>query len=301
MDKSPLVDFLRRKSDDSEYSFSDYSRDYTSEYQFGDRKCVNSNFLLFPRDSDRRSSGFSSEYDGNHSRQSFSSDRRSSHLSADFDRRHSSFSSYSDRRSSGYTSDCGDRRDSNFEDRSSASTSFVKSPSFYGRVNNPRISIDESDVQVLPESFKPGMRNVPDWLKSLRLHKYTNLIMSMTYQEMLELTEEELEKINVTKGAARKIANSIQKLKERSQILQDINLNVDNGTGDIKKILSDLECILKSPVKIEERIAEDTTLLTETNNDGNALIEQIIVTLRKVCSHLLLSSNTDTKNGKDNY
>ena len=58
------------------------------------------------------------------------------------------------------------------------------------------------------------MKNVPDWLKSLRLHKYTNLIMSLDYQDMLELTEEKLEEMKVTKGAARKITNSIQKLKE---------------------------------------------------------------------------------------
>ena len=309
MDRRPSLESSRRESNDSEYSFSDYS------LQFGERKSLNSNLFLYPRDLDRRSSGFSSEYDGNHSRLSFSCDRQSSRLSAELDRRNSSFSNYSDRRSSGYTSDCGDRRDSNYEDRISASSSFVKSPSFssnapfveYGRLeqNTPRISIDANDTQALPEApttIKPGMRNVPDWLKLLRLHKYTNLIMNMNYQEMWELTEEKLEKMNVTKGAARKFANSLQKLKERSEILQEINVNVDNGTGEIKKILADLEGILRSPIMIEEETSEEDgneLLLKEPNTDGKLLIEQIVVTLRKVCSYLLLSSNIDPKNGKD--
>ena len=166
-----------------------------------------------------------------------SSDRQSSYLSADYDRRYSSFSGYSDRRSSGYTSDCSDRRVS-LEDRFSASPSFLKSPSINSKdlcvegtkeLNNPRISIAESKDRVAAEMIKPGMKNVPDWLKSLRLHKYTNLIMSLDYQDMVDLTEGKLEEIKVTKGAARKIANSLQKLKEISKLLHNINEKIESG------------------------------------------------------------------------
>ena len=45
---------------------------------------------------------------------------------------------------------------------------------------------------------------------------------------MMDLTEEKLEKMNVTKGAARKIVNSLQKLKERSKLLDDMNTDIDN-------------------------------------------------------------------------
>ncbi|MED6265235.1 hypothetical protein CHARACLAT_023250, partial [Characodon lateralis] len=38
-----------------------------------------------------------------------------------------------------------------------------------------------------------GMRDVPAWLKSLRLHKYAALFSTMTYDEMMSLTEEQLE------------------------------------------------------------------------------------------------------------
>ncbi|KAG5285236.1 hypothetical protein AALO_G00001070 [Alosa alosa] len=67
-----------------------------------------------------------------------------------------------------------------------------------------------------------GMRDVPAWLKSLRLHKYASLFSTMTYDEMMSLTEEQLESQNVTKGARHKIIISIQKLKERQNMLRSL-------------------------------------------------------------------------------
>jgi hypothetical protein len=116
----------------------------------------------------------------------------------------------------------------------------------------------------------------------------------MSYVEMMDLTEEKLVKMNVTKGAARKIVNSLQKLKERSKLLHDMNTDIDNGTGDIKNMIADLEGILKSPINIHHEAKE----LMETYSDGKLLIDQITVTLRKLCSVLLLSQNTDPRNGK---
>ena len=62
----------------------------------------------------------------------------------------------------------------------------------------------------------------------------------------------------------------------------------------MKKILADLEFILRSPMKIE-----DASLEIEITNDRNALIRQIIVTMQIVCSNLLLSPTTEPKNGKN--
>jgi len=87
-----------------------------------------------------------------------------------------------------------------------------------------------------------NITDVPLWLKSLRLHKYSQLFARMNYDEMLELTEEKLEqkvpfehkvqKIDtfyvlvsfqgVTVGARRKIILSVQKLKERVALLQQL-------------------------------------------------------------------------------
>ena len=80
------------------------------------------------------------------------------------------------------------------------------------------------------------MRGVPEWLKSLRLHKYTNLLLSLTYEEMVELDEDKLEALGVTKGARRKIVASIVKLKERQAQLKAID-KVRTNTKDSRFFL----------------------------------------------------------------
>ena len=65
------------------------------------------------------------------------------------------------------------------------------------------------------------------WLKSLRLHKYANIFVDLTYEEMLNLSEEFLEKKGVTKGARNKIILCIQKIKERKKTLlqlEEVNI-----------------------------------------------------------------------------
>lgn len=55
------------------------------------------------------------------------------------------------------------------------------------------------------EGFDPRMlTDIPGWLKSLRLHKYTVCFESMPWQEMIMLTEEQLEGKGVTALGARR-------------------------------------------------------------------------------------------------
>ena len=67
----------------------------------------------------------------------------------------------------------------------------------------------------------------------------------------------------------------------------------------MKKMLADLDFILRSPIKIEERVNREAAQEIEITNDGNALVKQILVTMRIVCSNLLLSPTTEPKNGKN--
>lgn len=60
------------------------------------------------------------------------------------------------------------------------------------------------------------------WLKSLRLHKYTNMFQQMNYDQMMTLNEHQLELQSVTKGARRKILQSVQKLRERVDFLKQL-------------------------------------------------------------------------------
>uniref|UniRef100_A0A3Q1JM36 SAM domain-containing protein n=1 Tax=Anabas testudineus TaxID=64144 RepID=A0A3Q1JM36_ANATE len=93
-----------------------------------------------------------------------------------------------------------------------------------------------------------GMKDVPAWLKSLRLHKYASLFSQMTYEEMMILTEQHLETQNVTKGARHKIALSIQKLRERQSVLKSLEKDILEG-GNLRNALQELQQIIITPIK----------------------------------------------------
>ncbi|XP_068766002.1 protein Smaug homolog 2 isoform X1 [Struthio camelus] len=93
-----------------------------------------------------------------------------------------------------------------------------------------------------------GMKDVPSWLKSLRLHKYAALFSQMTYEEMMTLTEHHLESQNVTKGARHKIALSIQKLRERQSVLKSLEKDILEG-GNLWTALQELQQIMVTPIK----------------------------------------------------
>ncbi|XP_064177459.1 protein Smaug homolog 1 isoform X4 [Anguilla rostrata] len=90
--------------------------------------------------------------------------------------------------------------------------------------------------------------NVPAWLKSLRLHKYAALFSTMTYDEMMSLTEQQLESRSVTKGARHKIVISIQKLKERQNVLRSLEKDVLEG-GNLRTPLQELHQMILTPIK----------------------------------------------------
>ncbi|XP_077180144.1 protein Smaug homolog 1 isoform X2 [Paroedura picta] len=90
--------------------------------------------------------------------------------------------------------------------------------------------------------------NVPAWLKSLRLHKYAALFSQMTYDEMMALTECQLEAQNVTKGARHKIVISIQKLKERQNLLKSLERDILEGSN-LRVPLQELHQMIVTPIK----------------------------------------------------
>ncbi|XP_038641904.1 protein Smaug homolog 1 isoform X2 [Scyliorhinus canicula] len=90
--------------------------------------------------------------------------------------------------------------------------------------------------------------DVPTWLKSLRLHKYASLFSQLTYEEMMTLTEHQLESQNVTKGARHKIALSIQKLRERQGVLKSLEKDILEG-GNLRNALQELQQMIITPIK----------------------------------------------------
>ncbi|XP_050985713.1 protein Smaug homolog 2 isoform X1 [Labeo rohita] len=122
-----------------------------------------------------------------------------------------------------------------------------------------------------------GMKDVPAWLKSLRLHKYASLFSQMTYEEMMILTEQHLESQNVTKGARHKIALSIQKLRERQSVLKSLEkvMNESEGSAFV---------FIRLEWSADHRLCCRFQDILEGGNVRNALqeLQQIIITPIKV-------------------
>lgn len=116
------------------------------------------------------------------------------------------------------------------------------------------LSGSETRLNELNPSAKPfvseqaGMSNMKSWLKGLRLHKYEDIFTHLSYNQMMEVTEEYLTSMCVTKGACNKLINCIQKLKERYQTLKRFENDLLHGVPPAD-ILAEMSGILKTPIK----------------------------------------------------
>jgi hypothetical protein len=110
----------------------------------------------------------------------------------------------------------------------------------FNKMNQFKYSIPNSHV---------GMGHIGVWLKSLRLHKYFWLFTNMSYDQMMEMTEDYLENLGVTKGARHKLVICIQKLAERVSQLQQIEKDLIDAARPIKSILEELTNIIVTPMK----------------------------------------------------
>ncbi|XP_053608663.1 protein Smaug [Plodia interpunctella] len=96
----------------------------------------------------------------------------------------------------------------------------------------------------------PGMSTVTQWLKSLRLHKYVWLFTNISYEQMMSMDDEYLEKLGVTKGARHKLLLSIKKLNERSAILDSVSAELTACVSAVTLALAleRLRAVLLSPM-----------------------------------------------------
>ncbi|CAD5224376.1 unnamed protein product [Bursaphelenchus okinawaensis] len=119
--------------------------------------------------------------------------------------------------------------------------------------NKRLANMSQLPAQSAPSTFNfhPGMKDIPIWLKGLRLHKYTKLFEEMTYEQMMALNEDALEKRQVTKGARRKILQSLDKLKDRSQLIRQLEKCIDEN-GDVRCLIVELSSMLNTPIAAYE-------------------------------------------------
>ncbi|XP_005108204.2 protein Smaug homolog 1 [Aplysia californica] len=177
----------------------------------------------------------------------------------------------------------------------------------------------EDGPQPMRDSFLEegsGMREVPVWLKTLRLHKYSYLFRQMTYEEMLSVTEDWLEQQNVTKGARHKIYVSISKLRERQDVLRSLEKNIVDEGGSINSALGKMKEMLNTPIKAfnpaqssltSNNPAYRTTSSSSSSSTTSSLPQspsadevlegdlpaQFCRLMGKVCTQLLVASRPD--------
>ncbi|KAL0127172.1 hypothetical protein PUN28_005451 [Cardiocondyla obscurior] len=144
-------------------------------------------------------------------------------------------------------------------------------------------------------SLASGMRDVQLWLKTLRLHKYSYLFATMSYEDMLQLTEDQLAEQGVTKGARHKLALSIAKLQQRYNTLVNLekglvqpsardgmqNTSFSQGPSLLINTMEELKTILATPMKPSQE------------SDPQDIPAQFTKVLGKLCSRLALESVED--------
>lgn len=149
---------------------------------------------------------------------------------------------------------------SNCSNSSENLAQFAQKPRSYSlSIESPRNSLTSSESETRLDDLKPnylkftthniGMSNIGQWLKSLRLHKYIGLFTNMTYEDMLEITEEYLQNLGVTKGASHKLALCIQKLKERFSSLSNMEAELLDNAASPSAVIEQLASIVLTPMK----------------------------------------------------
>jgi len=142
--------------------------------------------------------------------------------------------------------------------------------------------------------FKAGMQDVPAWLKSLRLHKYKLIFSELTYEEMLALTEQQLEEKNVTKGARHKIIVNIDKLRARQSNVVSMEKCVEHeGISGIRQCLNELKTMLQTPIKAFEPSKDHSKEINSQEVADGDLPSQIMKLLEKIFTCLLCDSMRD--------
>ncbi|KAB7508195.1 Protein Smaug-like protein 1 [Armadillidium nasatum] len=141
------------------------------------------------------------------------------------------------------------------------------------------------------------MRDIGVWLKSLRLHKYTPLLCNLKYEDLLALTEKDLEAKGVTKGARHKIILSIAKLRERPKQLENIEKDIMNG-GSISAALNQLKQIAITPMlpsTYEAKHSEETNqnYNLQLNSTEPDLASQFTRVMGKMCTQLLVCARPE--------
>ena len=133
----------------------------------------------------------------------------------------------------------------------------------------------------------------------------------MSYDDMMNITEHDLEQRNITKGARQKLFLSIQKLRARSAVLleSERQLSTDNGHWEsksslkiISQILFQIRAFLSTPICCDGGGSGSVGRQQSTNDDGQpdesiSLLTVDVNNNNNNNNRQTLSSSTITQNG----
>ncbi|CAF1082259.1 unnamed protein product [Rotaria sp. Silwood1] len=188
------------------------------------------------------------------------------------------------------------REENNINDNSKTLTHFYSLRYPNTKINQIKdnvsqyLGVDANSTSVQNTFIEPntGMRDVPKWLKHLRLHKYDVFFSKMTYDQMMNLTIEELKELRITDGACTKILLNIKKLKERSIILKQSLIDIDDGQIDLQNFIQQLNELMLTPIRSKQ--------LEQENNSEEDLPLLIMQILEKIYQQLSPNSSPDLSN-----
>ncbi|GAA6071550.1 zinc finger CCHC domain-containing protein 14 isoform X1, partial [Tachysurus ichikawai] len=79
-----------------------------------------------------------------------------------------------------------------------------------GETNSPQQQTPPHQQQQQLHPPGPEQNGILDWLRKLRLHKYYPVFKQLTMEEFLALTEEDLNKYDLTQGAKKKLKTQLE-------------------------------------------------------------------------------------------
>ncbi|XP_039294382.1 uncharacterized protein LOC111049322 [Nilaparvata lugens] len=126
---------------------------------------------------------------------------------------------------------------------------YAKRPRNSNPWNNETVREEQTPTS---NNSKPGMKDLYNWLKFLRLHKYFIQFERLTYEELLSLDETNFDMLvpGVTQGAKRKFLITIEGLRQRYRTLVSIDQTIETMSGDcLSSVMDQMRLMIFSPMK----------------------------------------------------
>lgn len=91
-------------------------------------------------------------------------------------------------------------------------------------------------------------------MKSLRLHKYTDRLLGFSFDDLMALTDSDLQGLLFTDGAKNKFLKQLALVRERPLRIREIRAQLDatEELKDLLNILPELEKLILMPIKISK-------------------------------------------------